>query len=65
MNVIKETNSIDGLINEMYLYRGSNLSLRPDDLALQGIRSRIYNLLLYPMFLEYKLIAGFVQSLAF
>jgi hypothetical protein len=44
MNVIKETNSIDGLINEMYLYRGSNLSLRPDDLALQGIRSRIYNL---------------------
>lgn len=44
MNVIKETNSIDGLIGEMYLYRGSNLSLRPDDLALQGIRSRIYNL---------------------
>jgi hypothetical protein len=44
MNVIKETNSIDGLINEMYLYRGSNLSLRPDDLALQGLRSRIYNL---------------------
>ncbi len=44
MNVIKETNSIDGLINEMHLYRGSNLSLRPDDLALQGIRSKIYNL---------------------
>ena len=44
MNVIKETNSIDGLINEMYLYRGSNLSLRPDDLALQGIRSKVYNL---------------------
>jgi len=44
MNVIKETNSIDGLIGEMHLYRGSNLSLRPDDLALQGIRSRIYNL---------------------
>lgn len=44
MNVIKETNSIDGLINEMHLYRGNNLSLRPDDLALQGIRSKIYNL---------------------
>lgn len=44
MNVIKETNSIDGLINEMHLYRGSNLSLRPDDFALQGIRSKIYNL---------------------
>lgn len=44
MNVIKETNSIDGLINEMHLYRGSNLYLRPDDLALQGIRSKIYNL---------------------
>ncbi|WP_343330519.1 GmrSD restriction endonuclease domain-containing protein [Polaribacter staleyi] len=44
MNVIKESNSIDGLINEMHLYRGSNLSLRPDDLALQGIRSKIYNL---------------------
>lgn len=44
MNVIKEINSIDGLINEMHLYRGSNLSLRPDDLALQGIRSKIYNL---------------------
>jgi hypothetical protein len=44
INVIKETNSIDGLINEMHLYRGSNLSLRPDDLSLQGIRSRIYNL---------------------
>ena len=44
INVIKETNSIDGLIDEMHLYRGSSLSLRPDDFALQGIRSRVYNL---------------------
>lgn len=44
INVIKETNSIDGLIDEMHLYRGTSLSLRVDDFALQGIRSRLYNL---------------------
>ena len=44
MNILKETNSLDGLINEMHLYRGANLYLRPEDLAMQGVRSRIYNI---------------------
>jgi hypothetical protein len=44
MNILKETGSLDELITEMYLYRGTNLYLRPDDLAMQGVRSRIYNI---------------------
>lgn len=44
MNIIKETGSLDDLIQEMYLYRGANLFLRPEDLALQGVRSRIFNI---------------------
>jgi len=44
MNILKETDSLDELINEMFLYRGTNLYLRPDDLAMQGVRSRIYNI---------------------
>ena len=44
MNILKDTDSLDELINEMYLYRGTNLYLRPEDLAMQGIRSRIYNI---------------------
>ena len=44
MNLIKEKGSLEALINEMYLYRGTNLYLRPDDLAMQGVRSRIYNI---------------------
>jgi hypothetical protein len=44
MNILKETDSLDELINEMYLYRGTNLYLRPEDLAMQGVRSRIYNI---------------------
>lgn len=44
MNAIKEHNSIDALIEEMHLYRGTNLLLRPDDITLQGVRSRVYNL---------------------
>lgn len=44
INIIKETNSLDALIQEMHLYRGSSLLLRPEDLALQGVRSRIYNI---------------------
>ena len=35
---------MDDLIKEMYLYRGTNLYLRPEDLAMQGVRSRIYNI---------------------
>lgn len=44
MNIIKEKGSIDALIEEMHLYRGSNLLLRPEDLALQGVRSRVFNI---------------------
>lgn len=44
MNIIKETDSLDALIQEMHLYRGVSLLLRPEDLALQGIRSRVYNI---------------------
>lgn len=44
MNILKETDSLDELINEMFLYRGTNLYLRPEDLAMQGVRSRIFNI---------------------
>jgi len=44
MNILKESDSIDELIQEMHLYRGANLFLRPEDLAMQGVRSRIYNI---------------------
>ena len=44
MNAIKTHNSIDALIDEMHLFRGTNLYLRPEDVTLQGVRSRIYNL---------------------
>lgn len=44
INILKENLSIDALIKELHLYRGNNLFLRPDDLALQGVRSRIYNI---------------------
>jgi hypothetical protein len=44
MNAIKEHNSIDALIEEMHLFRGTNLYLRAEDISLQGVRSRIYNL---------------------
>lgn len=44
MNAIKEHNSIDALIDEMHLFRGTNLYLRPEDISMQGVRSRIYNL---------------------
>lgn len=44
MNILKETDSLDELISEMYLYRGTNLYLRPEDLAMQGVRSRIFNI---------------------
>ncbi|MDF9794997.1 hypothetical protein OKW21_000260 [Catalinimonas alkaloidigena] len=44
INIIKETDSLDALIKEMQLYRGTNLYLRTEDLAYQGVRSRIYNI---------------------
>ncbi len=44
MNILKETDSLDELISELYLFRGTNLYLRPEDLAMQGVRSRIFNI---------------------
>jgi len=44
INVLKEKGTLDALIQELHLYRGSNLYLRTEDLALQGIRSRIFNI---------------------
>lgn len=44
INALKEKNSLDALIEEMHLFRGDNLYLREEDLALQGVRSRIYNI---------------------
>ena len=44
MNILKETDSLNELINEMYLYKGTNLYLRADDLAMQGVRSRVFNI---------------------
>ncbi|MDN3205646.1 GmrSD restriction endonuclease domain-containing protein [Algoriphagus sediminis] len=44
MNALKQENSIDSLIKEMHLFRGSNLLLNSQDISMQGVRSRIYNL---------------------
>ncbi|MBK8627421.1 MAG: hypothetical protein IPN86_18195 [Saprospiraceae bacterium] len=41
---MKNSDSFDDLIQEMHLFRGANLLLRPDDLAMQGVRSRIFNI---------------------
>lgn len=43
LNVIKATNSVDDLIKQMHIFRGANLYLTPDDLSLQGVRSKVYN----------------------
>jgi len=42
INVIKAGNGIDGLIDNLSLYRGNNLYLTAEDLAYQGVRSKIY-----------------------
>lgn len=44
INVIKQGRGIDGLIENLSLFRGSNLHLSPEDLAYQGVRSKIYPL---------------------
>lgn len=44
INVIKDGEGIDGLINNLSLYRGNNLYLTADDLAFQGVRSKIFAL---------------------
>lgn len=44
INVIKNGEGIEGLINNLSLYRGNNLYLTDDDMAYQGVRSKIYPL---------------------
>lgn len=44
IRLIKEEGTLDALIQEMHLFRGASLQLRVEDLALQGVRSRIYTL---------------------
>lgn len=44
INVIKQGRGIDGLIDNLSLFRGSNLHLTPEDLNYQGVRSKIYTL---------------------
>ena len=42
INSIEDGNGIDGLINNLSLSRGSNLYLTADDMAYQGVRSKIF-----------------------
>lgn len=44
INAIKQGRGVDGLIENLSLFRGSNLHLTPEDLAYQGVRSKIYPL---------------------
>jgi hypothetical protein len=44
INAIKQGKGIDGLIENITLFRGGNLHLTPNDLTYQGVRSKIYSL---------------------
>ena len=44
INVIKGGKGIDGLIDNLSLFRGQNLYLTPEDLTYQGVRSKIFSL---------------------
>jgi hypothetical protein len=44
LRILRETNSVDELIKSSALARGGNLDVREDDLELQGVRSRIYQI---------------------
>ncbi len=44
INVLKSGEGIEGLIDNLSLSRGNNLYLNSDDLAYQGVRSKIYPL---------------------
>ncbi len=44
INVLKQGQGIDGLIDNISLYRGKNLYLTAEDMAYQGVRSKIYPL---------------------
>ena len=39
---LKDGKGIDGLIDNLSLFRGKNLYLTTEDLAYQGVRSKIY-----------------------
>ncbi len=45
IRILKETNSVDELIQTIALLRGGNLSVTDKDLELQGTRSRFYQLI--------------------
>lgn len=44
LNTLQATNSIDGLIDNISLSRGNQLYISPEELAYQGVRSRLYPL---------------------
>lgn len=44
INALKDGKGIDGLIDNLSLFRGKNLYLTTEDLAYQGVRSKIYAL---------------------
>lgn len=44
IRTLKDTNSVDELIKNVALIRGGNLEVSPDDLELQGVRSRLYQI---------------------
>jgi len=44
IRTLKETNSVDELIKNIALSRGGNLMVSEDDLELQGVRSRLYQI---------------------
>lgn len=44
LSVIKQGQGIDGLIENLSLFRGNNLYLTPEDMAYQGVRSKIWPL---------------------
>lgn len=44
IRILKETNSIDELVKTVALTRGGNLEVTEEDLELQGVRSRFYQI---------------------
>jgi len=44
LNDLKQTNKVDTLIDNLRMFRGSNLKLTADDFYLQGTNSKIFNI---------------------
>ena len=45
IRILKETNSVDELIKDLALTRGGKLEVTAEDLELQGVRSRFYQII--------------------